>query len=89
MRSASGYNSSFVVDLSMWQIPRSTERTSSFCHKKVWHRQLLHRVSPTLVTPLCVTEYCDDFLVISVPIHPEYVLVLLFVCPLFSPRASP
>jgi len=36
MRHASGHNyrnSSFIVDVAMGQIPRSTERISSFCYK--------------------------------------------------------
>jgi len=53
MRSASGHiyrNSSFIVDVAMGQIPRSTERISSVCTK-------LHQF--LVIRPISVSFYED------------------------------
>ena len=58
MRHASGHdyrNSSFIVEVAMGQIPRSTERISSYKHKvktliQFWQNQNIYKIYKYVVT---------------------------------------
>jgi len=60
MRHASGHNyrnSSFIVDVAMGQIPRSTERISSFIYNLFYFLEVMHAMTVLLSTVFRSSRY--------------------------------